>query len=178
MSDEPPSTPFLCDLTHLAGDWETSLPGASDIAVAAVEAAYPSVPADRRPAGPAEVSLVLADNATVRDLNATYRGQDKPTNVLSFAALEGETAEVPGAPAVLGDIVLALETVLGEAEEQGKQPADHLRHLCVHGLLHLLGYDHQDDREAAEMEGLEVRVLAGMGVADPYGGERAAGDAA
>lgn len=121
---------------------------------------------------------MLADDAAVRALNAAYRGRDAATNVLAFAAREGDTPVVPEEPAGLGDVVLALETLLREAAAQGKPPADHLRHLCVHGLLHLLGYDHGDAREAAEMEGLEVRILAGLGVPDPYAAPAGAGDAA
>lgn len=178
MSDEPPSSPFHCDVTHLAGDWQTCLPGAAETAAAAIRAAWHAVPPHRRPAGAAEVSLALADDATVRHLNATFRGQDKATNVLSFAALEGDAPATPGEPAALGDIVLALETVLREAATQEKAPADHLRHLCVHGLLHLLGFDHQDEAEAAEMEALEIRVLAGLGVGNPYDAGQTAGNAA
>ncbi|MGQ9366261.1 rRNA maturation RNase YbeY [Azospirillum sp. ST 5-10] len=121
--------------------------------------------------GPAELSLVLADDALVHRLNRDYRGKDKPTNVLSFALTEAEGPDPdPGAPTLLGDVVLAWETVAGEAAEQGKALGDHLAHLVVHGTLHLLGYDHEDDAEADEMERREVEVLAGLGVADPYAG--------
>ncbi len=107
------------------------------------------------------VSVVVAldSDAAVRRLNRTYRGKDKPTNVLSF----------PGDKPSLGDIVLARQTVLREAREQGKRPADHLTHLVMHGTLHLLGYDHeQGERQARRMEKLETRLLAAMGIADPY----------
>ena len=110
---------------------------------------------------------MLADDAFVQHLNKTWRGKDQPTNVLSFPAGEN-TAGIDH----LGDIVLALETITREAREQDKKPADHLTHLVVHGMLHLLGYDHEDDDEAEEMEALERRILAGLGIADPYAEKR------
>nr|WP_245593605.1 rRNA maturation RNase YbeY [Azospirillum halopraeferens] len=119
--------------------------------------------------GPAELSVVLADDALVHRLNREYRGKDKPTNVLSFALTEAEGPDPdPAAPTLLGDVVLARETVEREAAAQGKSAADHLVHLVVHGTLHLLGYDHEEDAQAEAMERLEVTVLAGLGIADPY----------
>jgi len=168
MSDEPPNRSIDAEVTALAGAWATDLPGAERVVERAAVAAVNSVPLSQRPEGPLSLSLVLADDARVRALNRDYRGTDKPTNVLAFAALEGETPDLPGEPVELGDVVIALETVLAEAREQGKAAADHLTHLTVHGTLHLLGFDHQDETEAEAMEGLEVRVLAGLGVADPY----------
>ena len=111
-----------------------------------------------------EVSLLFTDDAQVQELNRDYRQQDKPTNVLSFAAQEG------GGPAtsMLGDIVLARQTIEREATEQDKGREDHLTHLIVHGFLHLLGYDHETDDEAEIMEELETRILAHLGIADPY----------
>jgi probable rRNA maturation factor len=124
---------------------------------------------DELPPGPVELSIVLADDETVQGLNRDWRGQDKPTNVLSFAALDDEDApEVPGAPLLLGDVVLAWQTIEAEAREAGKPLADHVSHLVIHGVLHLLGYDHQDDDEADEMEALETTLLAALGIADPY----------
>ena len=116
--------------------------------------------------GTAEVSVALSSDANVRKLNATYRGFDKPTNVLSFPPAAGMI--VPGAPRFLGDIVLAAETVMAEAEARDMPPADHLRHLVVHGLLHLLGFDHETDDEARRMERLETTLLARLGVPDPH----------
>lgn len=113
-----------------------------------------------------EVSVVLADDDFVRRLNRYHRGKDGPTNVLSFPA--GGAPAVSGTPPLLGDIVLAGGTVAREACIQGKAPADHLAHLVVHGLLHLLGYDHQDDEGAREMETLETTILARLGIPDPY----------
>jgi probable rRNA maturation factor len=112
-----------------------------------------------------EVSVNFTDDATIRELNAQWRGIDKPTNVLSF--------ETPGPlekRLALGDIVIAYETVAREAEEQGKSFTAHLTHLIIHGFLHLIGYDHQTPREADEMETLERRIAAALGLSDPYEG--------
>ena len=113
----------------------------------------------------AEIAVSLADDAKVREANRGFRGKDSPTNVLSF----------PGAPAerisrspFLGDIILAYETVAAEAEVEGKAIGDHLAHLVVHGVLHLIGYDHMTDDEAERMERLETAILATLDVADPY----------
>ncbi|NNG04106.1 MAG: rRNA maturation RNase YbeY [Inquilinus sp.] len=121
-----------------------------------------------RPAAGVEVSILLADDEAVRRLNRDYRGQDRPTNVLSFAYAEAGEARDPAAPAMLGDVVLAYETVAGEARDQLKSPRDHTIHLVVHGVLHLLGYDHLTDAEAGRMERLEREILAGFDIADPY----------
>ncbi len=130
----------------------------------AVQAALAGAPR-RRPA-PVALAIALADDDAVRALNRDFRGKNKPTNVLSFPADGRATA--PGAPRFLGDIVLARQTVTREACAQRKRLADHLTHLVVHGTLHLLGYDHEVDAEAERMERLEVRILAGLGVPDPY----------
>ena len=106
-------------------------------------------------------SVLFADDAALEALNRQWRGKDKPTNVLSFPAPDGA--------GTLGDIAIAYDTVAREAQEQGKTVADHATHLLVHGLLHLLGYDHEADDEAAEMEGLERDILARLDVPDPYG---------
>ena len=118
-------------------------------------------------AGPVEISVVLADDALLRSLNRDYRQRDEPTNVLSFEAALGEVP-IPGEALLLGDIVLARETIAREAAEQAKPFVDHLTHLVIHGALHLLGYDHQINREAREMEALEVAILSDLGIADPY----------
>lgn len=110
---------------------------------------------------PGAVAILLSDDALVRELNKRYRGIDKPTNVLAFPALE----TFPGR---LGDVCLAFETVASEAQAQGKTLRDHVRHLVVHGVLHLLGYDHEIEAEAQTMEALERSILARLGIADPY----------
>ena len=113
----------------------------------------------------ASVGLCLSDNARVRELNARWRGLDKPTNVLSFpAAPVGSLGET----FMLGDIALAYETMADEAATSGVALADHYCHLVAHGFLHLMGYDHQTHEEAERMEALETRILARLGVADPY----------
>ncbi|HEX6860316.1 MAG TPA: rRNA maturation RNase YbeY [Caulobacteraceae bacterium] len=109
--------------------------------------------------------ILLTDDETVRELNGRFRGKDKPTNVLSFPAIENPEG-------FIGDIALAFETCAREADEQGKPLAHHLQHLVAHGVLHLVGYDHESDAQAQAMEALEREILSGLGVPDPY----AAGD--
>lgn len=121
------------------------------------------------PAVPPELSLVFTDDASIREINAEWRGQDKPTNVLSFPAFPLAPGGMPGP--MLGDIIIARETVEREAVELEKSVDEHLTHLLVHGLLHLFGYDHMNDAEAEVMEGLETRILAGLGLSDPYAGQ-------
>ena len=119
------------------------------------------------PPGGAEVSVRLVDTDEMRALNRDYREQDKVTNVLSFPA--GKVAGLPGdAPIALGDIVVCAAVVSEEAATQGKELAAHWAHMLVHGALHLLGYDHETDAEALEMEGLETRILSQLGCPDPY----------
>ena len=140
--------------------WTAALPEAEALAAAAATAALAAC------ASAAHLVLLLTDDATVQDLNARFRGKDKPTNVLSFPA-------APNPEGHLGDVAVAFGVCAREAADQGKSLADHLQHLVAHGVLHLLGYDHIEDDEAEEMEGLERVVLAGLGVADPYeAGER------
>ena len=121
---------------------------------------------------PAEVSVRIVGANEIRALNSEYRGKDKPTNVLSFPA--GEVTGLPDdMPVLLGDIVVCGSVVCDEAAEQGKAIADHWAHMLVHGTLHLLGFDHETDAEAAAMETLETRILSDQGLADPY---RASGE--
>ena len=117
--------------------------------------------------GAPEVSLVFTSDAEIRGINAEWRSQDKPTNVLSFPAFPLTPGKMPGP--MLGDIIFAQETLSREAGELGKSFDDHLTHLLVHGFLHLFGYDHMEDDEAEKMEGLETRILAELGLSDPYG---------
>lgn len=121
------------------------------------------------PAMPPEVSLVFSDDAQVRAINAEWRGQDKPTNVLSFPAFPLAPGGKPGP--MLGDIVIARETVEREAADLDKSFDDHLTHLMVHGFLHLFGYDHMNSEEAERMESIETRILASLGLSDPYAGQ-------
>ena len=115
---------------------------------------------------PAELSLLFTNDAQIQQLNQQWRGVDKPTNVLSFAGSGNGTGQA--ASAMLGDIVLAQETITAEALLEGKKFEDHLTHLVVHGLLHLFGYDHVDKAGAQAMEEIEQRSLAMLGIADPY----------
>jgi probable rRNA maturation factor len=115
---------------------------------------------------PVEISLLFADDARVQPLNRDWRAMDKPTNVLSFPSVGLK----PGSdlPPVLGDIVLAYETVAREAADEGKPFDHHVSHLLIHGFLHLLGYDHQTEAEALDMEAIETRILASLAIPDPY----------
>ena len=156
-------------VSRLSPAWRRLLPGAGSLARRAARAALAGAAArDRRgPARPAELSLVLADDRLVHHLNRQYRRVDKPTNVLSFPGGVDAAPDIQG-PDMLGDVVLAAETVAAEAAAQGKAMGDHFSHLVVHGVLHLLGYDHVKRAAAETMESLEVEILAGLGIADPY----------
>ena len=136
--------------------WSEALPEVESVVRAAALAA-----AAHEEAAHADITILLTDDESVRALNARFRGQDKPTNVLSFPAVANRAR-------LLGDVALAYGVCVREAAEQGKPLRHHLQHLTVHGVLHLLGYDHIDDDEAEAMEGLERAVLAEMGVPDPY----------
>jgi probable rRNA maturation factor len=109
-----------------------------------------------------EVSVLLADDAAIRALNRDWRATDKPTNVLSFPAAKETSGKL------LGDIALAYETLARECEHEQRDFLHHLAHLTVHGFLHLIGYDHQTDQQADEMEGLESRIMRSMNMPDPY----------
>lgn len=141
-----------------AGDWPDRVEGLVRKAALAVWDGFEQE-------GPAELSVLLTDDASIQVLNRDWRGKDKPTNVLSFP---GDPSPAPGAPAMLGDIAVAFQTVAREAGEQKKTLDDHLAHMVVHGMLHLLGHDHEDEAEAEEMEALEREFLADLGIADPY----------
>jgi probable rRNA maturation factor len=119
-----------------------------------------------------EVSVKLSDDAEVQQLNAAYRGKDKPTNVLSFPMVQRDLIEAlantDDGEVLLGDIILAQQTCAREAEERGISLADHATHLIVHGTLHLVGHDHENDPDAEAMEAIEIRALETLGLADPY----------
>lgn len=154
-----------------AGEWES---GTEETVRRAAEHAYVVT----RGGEPAELCIVLGDDALVARLNKAYRGKDGPTNVLSFPAAEMPDTGVPeqafgDEQPLLGDVVLARETIEREAGAQSKSFADHLTHLTVHGVLHLLGHDHIDDPDAEEMEALERDILEDLGIADPYAGDAA-----
>ena len=147
-------------VTASSDAWLAAVPDATALAEAAAVAAL----AGSARGTPVMLGLVLTDDAEQRRLNRDYRGKDMATNVLAFPL--GDAA--PGGPLVLGDVVLAFETVAREAAEQHKPVADHLCHLVVHGVLHLLGFDHETDTDAAIMEARETEILRRLGVPDPY----------
>jgi probable rRNA maturation factor len=153
--------PVDVDLMVEAGNWpeEASL---LRLVEAAVGAAFAEIGAQ----GHSELSVVFSDDAHIRTLNAGWRGKDKPTNVLSFPAFP--YAKAGPLPPMLGDIVLAAETVAREAALEDKPLDNHISHLVIHGLLHLLGRDHETDAEAEEMEAIERAALARLAIPDPY----------
>jgi probable rRNA maturation factor len=155
----PTKSPLSIAFAINAGGWPDGLEAIAERAIR--EALKQS---EAEVAGVAEVSVVLTDDAEQRELNREWRGIDKSTNVLSFPQLE-PFAPVEG---LVGDIILARETLEREAAEMGIGFNEHFTHLVVHGFLHLLGYDHIEDDEAEEMEGLETQILATLGIADPY----------
>ena len=153
-------------------EWDSSRPWHSLARKAAeaaiVESAFPELAELERPI---EISVTLTGDEQVRELNAEWRGKDKTTNVLSFPMadeLDFTRANFDGPELLLGDIVLARGVCATEAAEKGVSLEDHATHLLVHGTLHLLGYDHDEDGEAADMEQREVRALSRLGIANPY----------
>jgi probable rRNA maturation factor len=141
-----------------------AIQGLEDLARAAIDAAL-AVALSKDVA--CDVAVLFTDDKAIAEINAEWRGKDRPTNVLSFPTPEG--MPVPeGEARQLGDIVLAYGVIAHEAAEQGKTLRDHTAHLIVHGTLHLLGHDHEGDGEAEEMEALEARILKGLGISDPY----------
>jgi probable rRNA maturation factor len=149
-------------------NWDEKLPGVEIIAARAAEAAIErlAVPDDHL-----ELSIVLADDAFLRDLNLRYGNKDAATNVLSFS----QDNVTPGGIRLLGDIAISIDTVMKEAEQQEKTFEHHLTHMVVHGTLHLLGEDHEEKTEAEAMEQLEREILATLSVPDPYAEIRSAG---
>lgn len=149
------------------GDWE----GLADRAVSSTIVATPHAPLTTTPTT-IEISLRLTSDAEVHGLNRDYRGKDKPTNVLSFPMVQPDLintlSNADDGEILLGDIVLAYETCAREATERNVPLEDHAAHLIVHGILHLLGYDHMNDAEAEAMEAIERDVMAALGLHDPY----------
>jgi probable rRNA maturation factor len=148
--------------------WQAE-PGAAAVIHRAIGLAAEIVDADT---ADAELAVMLTDDAGIRTLNKNWRGIDKPTNVLSFPALPPVGARGPDdPPPMLGDIAIAYETMRREADDEAKPFDHHLSHLAVHGFLHLVGYDHENNDDAEAMEALEREVLAQLGIPDPYAGQ-------
>jgi probable rRNA maturation factor len=152
----------ISEVLVVAECWQTE-PDAEAVIHRAIATAAELVAAD---VGEAELAVMLTDDAGIRTLNRNWRGIDKPTNVLSFPALQPRGAA--DAPRMLGDIAIAYETTRREADEEQKPFDHHLSHLAVHGFLHLVGYDHEKDEEAETMEELEREILSQLGIPDPY----------
>ncbi len=161
----PHSNLPITDVLVTAPCWQCE-PEAEAVIQRAIAAAAETVDED---VADAEVAVMLTDDDGIRTLNRNWRGIDKPTNVLSFPALQPQGDRKEGAaPPMLGDIAIAYQTMRREADEEQKPFDHHLSHLAVHGFLHLIGYDHETDDDAEEMEALERRILAQLGIPDPY----------
>jgi probable rRNA maturation factor len=154
----------LTEVLVVAECWQTE-PEAEAVIHRAINAAAEIAAAD---VGEAELAVMLTDDAGIRTLNNNWRGIDKPTNVLSFPALQPAAGAPADAPRMLGDIAIAYQTTRKEADDEEKPFDHHLSHLAVHGFLHLIGYDHEKDDDAEAMEDLEREILAQLGIPDPY----------
>jgi probable rRNA maturation factor len=166
--------PLLVETEVAGGDWDPDI-GWAALAARAAETALSLTPHACLATGDfaSEISVRFTDDAEVQKLNAAYRGKDKPTNVLSFPMVQADLLDAlsnaDDGEALLGDIVLAAETVAAEAVAKGISVDAHATHLIVHGTLHLLGYDHGTEDEAEHMEAIERDALARLGLPDPYG---------
>jgi probable rRNA maturation factor len=159
-----PSLP-LTEVLVVADCWQSE-PDAEAVIHRAINAAAEFADAD---VGDAELAVMLTDDSGIQTLNSNWRGIDKPTNVLSFPALQPTGSGTPDdAPRMLGDIAIAYQTTRKEADDEQKPFDHHLSHLAVHGFLHLIGYDHEKDDDAEAMESLEQEILAQLGIPDPY----------
>jgi probable rRNA maturation factor len=155
----------ITEVLVVADGWQSE-PDAETVIQRAIAAAAEFAEAD---VGEAELAVMLTDDEGIRTLNNNWRGIDKPTNVLSFPALPPTGPSGPDdPPRMLGDIAIAYQTTRKEADDEQKPFDHHLSHLAVHGFLHLIGYDHENDDEAETMEALEQTILAQLGIPDPY----------
>ncbi|MCT7374328.1 rRNA maturation RNase YbeY [Chelativorans salis] len=163
MPDRQPSPPpdIAIDIAVEADGW----PAEEALQRLAKEAVVAAAAATGAGSGQT-LGILFTDDENIRTLNARFRGKDKPTNVLSFPAPPGMAP--PSTPPHMGDIALARETIVREANAEGKAFDHHLTHLVIHGFLHLAGYDHETGQEAEEMESLERRILKGLAIGDPY----------
>ena len=161
----PHSAIPITEVLVVADCWQDE-PDAEAVIQRAIAAAAETVDAD---VADAELAVMLTDDSGIRTLNSNWRGVDKPTNVLSFPALQPDGGRrEDDAPRMLGDIAIAYQTMRREADDEQKPFDHHLSHLAVHGFLHLIGYDHETDDDADAMETLEQEILARLGIADPY----------
>ena len=161
----PHSAIPITEVLVVADCWQDE-PDAEAVIQRAIAAAAETVDAD---VADAELAVMLTDDSGIRTLNSNWRGVDKPTNVLSFPALQPDGGRrEDDAPRMLGDIAIAYQTMRREADDEQKPFDHHLSHLAVHGFLHLIGYDHETDDDAEAMETLEQEILAQLGIADPY----------
>jgi probable rRNA maturation factor len=170
--DSGPMAPFALPISEVlvvADCWQAE-PDAEAVILRAIAAAAETVETGLdMGSGEAELAVMLTDDAGIRTLNSNWRGIDKPTNVLSFPALQPTGPSGPDdAPRMLGDIAIAYETTRKQADDEQKPFDHHLSHLAVHGFLHLIGYDHENDADADTMEALEQEILAQLGIPDPY----------
>ena len=155
----------ITEILVVADCWQAE-PEAEAVIDRAIAAAAEFVTAD---VSESELAVMLTDDDGIRTLNRNWRGIDKPTNVLSFPALQPSgPRKADDAPRMLGDIAIAYETTRKEADDEHKPFDHHLSHLAVHGFLHLIGYDHENDDDAEAMESLEREILAQLGIPDPY----------
>lgn len=145
---------FQIDIIIEDKKWQEAIPSVSNLCRKACNAAL-----DKRIKSDKEIAILLADDKKLQELNHDFRGKNKPTNVLSFPS-EDEN--------MLGDIAISIDTLKREAKEQGKSLKDHFSHLVVHATLHLLGFDHENDKDAKKMEALEISILKGLGIENPY----------
>lgn len=167
------STQTLAIDVSVSAEWKRASRAPAAVCSRAAAAAFKAVPKSRKPkARDVELAVVLTSDAAVKRLNATYRGKNKPTDVLSFPAwLGGDANDGPAGDArgaILGDVVVAKGVSGRDAKAERKTLDEHLAHLVVHGVLHLLGYDHENDADARAMERLEISVLKSLGIPDPY----------
>jgi probable rRNA maturation factor len=155
----------ISEVLIVADCWQAE-PDAEAVIHRAIAAAAESVAAD---VDGAELAIMLTDDSGIRTLNSNWRGIDKPTNVLSFPALQPSGPSSPDdPPRMLGDIAIAYQTMRQEADDERKPFDHHLSHLAIHGFLHLIGYDHEKDEDAEVMESLEREILSQLGIPDPY----------
>lgn len=156
MPQSAPELPFNIDVAVIHAPWERAVPDIDRLVTTAISQILPLLGTSKL----GELSLAFIDDKAIKALNRDYRHKDAPTNVLSFPDM--------GPAPLLGDIVLAYETILAEAEEKSISVEDHVTHLVIHGFLHLQGYDHETDVQAAQMESLEIKALAALNIDNPY----------